>query len=46
MSNTTLNRIKRSFTDFDYRTLKNIGIGKTMLLYFLGIALVPLATLS
>lgn len=42
----TWNRIKRTFLDFDYLTLKNIGIGKTMLLYFLAISLIPLATLS
>lgn len=31
---------------FDFRTLKNMGIGKTLLLWFLAIALIPLATLS
>ncbi|MEI6889553.1 MAG: ATP-binding protein [Bacteroidales bacterium] len=46
MTNTIWSRIKRSFLEFDYSTLKNIGIGKTMLLYFLAISLIPLATLS
>ena len=42
----TWNRVRRSILEFDYSTLKNIGIGKTMLLYFLAISLIPLATLS
>jgi len=42
----TLNGIRRSILEFDYSTLKNIGIGKTMLLYFLAISLIPLAALS
>ncbi|MCX6285397.1 MAG: hypothetical protein NTW31_14350, partial [Bacteroidetes bacterium] len=46
MTNNFGNRIRRSILEFDYRTLKNIGIGKTMLLYFLAISLIPLATLS
>ena len=46
MTNSTWNRIKRPILEFDYSTLKNIGIGKTMLLYFLAISLIPLATLS
>jgi hypothetical protein len=36
----------RFLKEFDYRTLKNMGIGKTLLLWFLAIALIPLATLS
>lgn len=36
----------RFVMEFDYRTLKNMGIGKTLLLWFLAIALIPLATLS
>jgi len=36
----------RTFTEFDYSTLKNLGIGKSLLLWFLAIALIPLATLS
>jgi len=39
-------RLKRSVTEFDFRTLKNMGIGKTLLLWFLAISLIPLATLS
>ena len=46
MTNRIWTRIKRSILNFNYRTLKNIGIGKTMLLYFLAISLIPLATLS
>ena len=46
MTNSIWTRIKRSILEFDYSTLKNIGIGKTMLLYFLAISLIPLATLS
>jgi len=46
MTNSIWTRIKRSVLEFDYKTLKNIGIGKTMLLYFLAISLIPLATLS
>ncbi|MCK9203396.1 MAG: ATP-binding protein [Bacteroidales bacterium] len=38
--------LKRKVTEFDYRTLKNMGIGKTLLLWFLVISLIPLATLS
>ena len=34
------------FPDFHWRTLTNLGIGKTMLLWFLAIALIPLASLS
>ncbi len=40
------NTLKKSFSRFDYRTLKNMGIGKTLLLWFLAIALIPLTTLS
>ena len=39
-------KLKRRLTEFDYRTLKNMGIGKSMLLWFLVISLIPLATLS
>ena len=39
-------KLIRSVSEFDYRTLKNMGIGKAMLLWFLVISLVPLATLS
>jgi signal transduction histidine kinase/methyl-accepting chemotaxis protein len=46
MIKNTWNRVRRSVLEFDYSTLKNIGIGKTMLLYFLTISLIPLATLS
>lgn len=46
MTNSIWTRIKRSILEFDYSTLKNIGIGKTMLLYFLAISLIPLTTLS
>jgi len=42
----TWTNIKRSITGFDYRTLKKMGIGKTLLLWFLLISLTPLATLS
>ncbi|MEI6454903.1 MAG: response regulator [bacterium] len=38
--------LKDSITGFDYRTLKKMGIGKTLLLWFLLISLTPLATLS
>jgi len=38
--------LKHRIIEFDYRTLKNMGIGKTLLLWFLAISLVPLATLS
>jgi len=31
---------------FQWKTLKNLGIGKTMLLWFLAISLIPLASLS
>ncbi|HNX86299.1 MAG TPA: hypothetical protein PKN12_05165, partial [Bacteroidales bacterium] len=40
------NRLKEAITGFDYRTLKNMGIGKTLLLWFLVISLIPLTTLS
>ncbi len=46
MTNHTWKRIKLAFLNFDYSTLKNIGIGKTMLLYFLAISLIPLSILS
>jgi signal transduction histidine kinase/HAMP domain-containing protein len=36
----------KSVTEFDYSTLKNFGIGKMLLVWFLAIALIPLATLS
>ncbi len=39
-------KLIRTLTEFDYRTLKNMGIGKALLLWFLVISLVPLATLS
>ncbi len=39
-------RLIRALREFDYSTLKNMGIGKAMLLWFLAISLVPLATLS
>ncbi len=39
-------KLKRTLTEFDYRTLKNMGIGKALLLWFLVISLIPLATLS
>ena len=39
-------KLIRRLTEFDYRTLKNMGIGKTLLLWFLVISLIPLATLS
>lgn len=39
-------KIYHSLKEFDYRTLKNIGIGKTLLFWFLVISLIPLATLS
>lgn len=38
--------IREYFPDSNWRTLKNLGIGKTMLLWFLAIALIPLASLS
>ena len=38
--------IHKYFPDFHWRTLKNLGIGKTMLLWFLAISLIPLASLS
>ncbi|MFH1159483.1 MAG: ATP-binding protein, partial [bacterium] len=34
------------FPGFKWSTLRNLGIGKTMLLWFLAIALIPLASLS
>lgn len=40
------NRLKEAITGFDYRTLKNMGIGKTLLLWFLVISVIPLTTLS
>lgn len=42
----TWTNIRRSITGFDYRSLKTMGIGKTLLLWFLLISLIPLATLS
>lgn len=39
-------RIIRSITEFDYRTLRNMGIGKTLFLWFLLISLAPLTILS
>ncbi|MBE0648502.1 MAG: response regulator [Bacteroidales bacterium] len=39
-------KIQNYFPDFQWRTLKNLGIGKTMLLWFLAISLIPLASLS
>ncbi|MEI6173940.1 MAG: response regulator [Bacteroidota bacterium] len=39
-------KLIKTLTEFDYRTLKNMGIGKSMLLWFLVISLIPLATLS
>jgi len=39
-------RLKKSLSRFDYRTLKNMGIGKALLLWFLAISLIPLTTLS
>jgi len=46
MTKQTWTNIKRSIAEFDYRTLKKMGIGKTLLLWFLLISLAPLATLS
>jgi len=40
------NKFQEYFPDFHWKTLKNLGIGKTMLLWFLAISLIPLATLS
>ncbi|MFC2102194.1 response regulator [Bacteroidota bacterium] len=39
-------KINEYFPDFHWSTLKHLGIGKTMLLWFLVISLVPLASLS
>lgn len=39
-------KIHEYFPDFHWNTLKNLGIGKTMLLWFLAISLIPLASLS
>ena len=38
--------VRESIAAFDYRSLKKMGIGKTLLLWFLIISLAPLATLS
>ena len=46
MWNKTKQKIREFFPDFHWRTLKNLGIGKTMLLWFLAISLIPLASLS
>lgn len=46
MINRFFRDLKRRIVEFDYRTLKNMGIGKTLLLWFLAISLIPLATLS
>jgi len=46
MTNNSWKKIRHTFLNFDYSTLKNIGIGKTMLLYFLAISLIPLTILS
>lgn len=40
------NNIVKFIMEFDYRSLKNMGIGKTLLLWFLAIALIPLTILS
>ncbi|MBN1199609.1 MAG: GAF domain-containing protein, partial [Bacteroidales bacterium] len=42
----TKQKIREYFPDFHWKTLKNLGIGKTMLLWFLAISLIPLASLS
>ncbi len=42
----TKQKIHEYFPDFHWKTLKNLGIGKTMLLWFLAISLIPLASLS
>ena len=39
-------KAREYFPDFNWDTLTNLGIGKTMLLWFLVISLVPLASLS
>ena len=39
-------KIHDYFPDFHWNTLTNLGIGKTMLLWFLAISLIPLGTLS
>ncbi|NQV01272.1 MAG: GAF domain-containing protein, partial [Bacteroidia bacterium] len=46
MWNKAKQKIHEYFPDFHWRTLKNLGIGKTMLLWFLAISLIPLASLS
>ncbi|MCK9219559.1 MAG: ATP-binding protein [Bacteroidales bacterium] len=46
MTKKTWSDLKRSVKEFDYHTLKNMGIGKSLLLWFLAISLIPLATLS
>lgn len=46
MWNNVQKKIREFFPDFHWKTLKNLGIGKTMLLWFLAIALIPLASLS
>ena len=39
-------KAREYFPDFNWDTLTNLGIGKTMLLWFLVISLIPLASLS
>ncbi|MBL7137267.1 MAG: response regulator [Bacteroidales bacterium] len=46
MWNKIKQKIHEYFPDFHWKTLKNLGIGKTMLLWFLAISLIPLASLS
>lgn len=41
-----MQKVHEYFPDFHWKTLKNLGIGKTMLLWFLAISLIPLASLS
>lgn len=40
------NNLVKFILEFDYRSLRNMGIGKTLLLWFLAIALIPLTILS
>jgi signal transduction histidine kinase/HAMP domain-containing protein len=40
------NKLVKFIMEFNYRSLRNMGIGKTLLLWFLAIALIPLTILS
>ena len=46
MSKTFKEKFNEFFPGFKWSNLGNLGIGKTMLLWFLAITLIPLASLS